>query len=203
MSLAIDTAGSVFREQFGLSSQAVSLPEGDEQWYALQVKTRHERNIAQLLQDKGYDSFCPGSRQQKQWCDRVHEFEAPLFPGYVFCRFDARFRLPILTTPGVRYVVGYGRVPVSIVGDEIDAVRRVAASKLAVEPCSYLAEGSRVRIVRGALAGLEGVLIKVRSSYRMVLSVSLIQRSVRVEVDPEMIAAASDSEANYRYRAAS
>ncbi|MBV8903143.1 MAG: hypothetical protein JOZ22_05855 [Acidobacteriia bacterium] len=79
----------------------------------------------------------------------------------------------------------------------------MAASKLAVEPCSYLAEGSRVRIVRGALAGLEGVLIKVRSSYRMVLSVSLIQRSVRVEVDPEMIAAASDSEASYRYRAAS
>lgn len=161
----------------------------DEQWFALEVKCRQEKAIAENLRSKGYEAFAPSSHTRRKWHNRVQEVETPLFPGYVFGKFDARFRLPILMTPGVRSVVGYGRVPSPLDPAEIDAVRNVLLAQLSVERCPYFAEGDRVRIVGGPLAGVTGILLKHRSSYRVVLSVSLIQQSIRVEVDSEILIA--------------
>ena len=141
------------------------------------------------LLKKGFEAFSPSYAAQNEWRNQVHEVEAPLFPGYVFVRFDPRVRMPILTTPGVRQVVGYGKIPVPIPIEEITAVREAVSSKLKVEPCQYLAVGSRVQIVRGPLAGVEGILEETRSSCRVIVSVSLIQRSIRVEVDRTMLSA--------------
>jgi transcription antitermination factor NusG len=152
-------------------------------WFALQVRTRFEVAVANYLEGKGYQWFLPTYKTRKRWSDRVKEVQAPLFPGYIFCRFDPQTRLPILTTPGVIQIVGYNRLPVPIDEAEISAIQTLVASGVSNEPCPFLAVGDRVRIDSGPLRGLEGILLKIRGDNRLILSVSLLQRSVAVEID--------------------
>jgi len=155
-------------------------------WYGIRTKSNHERVAAAVLQNKGYENFLPDRRRQR-WSDRIVETDRPLFPGYVFCRFDARKRLPIVSTPGVVSVVGFGNEPAPVFDSEIDAVRAVLRSGLAAEPCPFLREGQRIRVRRGSLEGLEGILLKKKSDWRIVVSVAMLQRSVAVEIDREWI----------------
>jgi len=161
--------------------------EGAECWFALSTKRNREKSVAEILRGKGYQDFLPTYVSRRKWSDRYKDLEFPLFPGYVFCRFDPRWRLPILTTPGVVMVVGNGRVPVPVEDSEIDALRAVVASRLRVEPWPYLSAGQRIRIEAGALTGLEGIFLEMRKSCRVVVSVELLQRSVAVEVDRSCI----------------
>jgi transcription antitermination factor NusG len=176
---------------------------GPAVWFALQVKTRHERVTADYLLSKGYEAFAPLAIHSKLGCGEASSASAPLFPGYVFSKFDPLFRLPILTTPKVRCIVSYGRDPAPISNSEIQAIRDISNLKLAAEPCPYLTEGTRVRITRGPLAGVQGILIQFRSSYRVVLSVSLIRQSIRVEMDTSMLVEDPLPQASPRYRVAS
>ncbi len=154
------------------------------EWYALCVRARHERIAWSVLQNKGYETYLPLYRSRRKWSDRITELELPLFPGYVFCRFDpSDRRVPILTTPGVQHIVGAGRSPLPVDESELAAVRAVIASGLAAEPWPYLKAGHRVRIDAGALEGLEGILVEVKKHHRLVISVTLLQRSVAVEID--------------------
>jgi transcription antitermination factor NusG len=167
-----------------ISSRAIAhrLP-----WYGIRTRSNHERVAAIVLQSKGYEQYLPLYRSRQRWSDRVVESDRPLFPGYVFCRFDARKRLPIVSTPGVVSVVGFGNEPAPISDTEIDAVRAVLHSGLAAEPCPFLHEGQRIRVKRGFLEGLEGILVKKKSDWRIVVSVAMLQRSVAVEIDREWI----------------
>jgi transcription antitermination factor NusG len=108
---------------------------------------------------------------------------APLFPGYIFCQFDAQKRLPILVTPGVVSVVGRGRIPVPIEDSEIAAIQTVVSSGFHAEPWPYLGIGQRLRIEDESLNGLEGILINFKGRQRIVVSVSLLRRSVALEID--------------------
>jgi transcription antitermination factor NusG len=152
-------------------------------WFALQVKTRWESSTATLLTGKGYDSFLPTFKAKRRWSGRLKEVSAPLFPGYVFCHFDAQKRLPVLVTPGVLAVVGTGRVPLPLEDSEIAAIQTFVSAGLHLEPWPYLEVGQRVRIEDSALSGLEGILIDFRGNQRIVVSVSLLRRSVAVEID--------------------
>jgi transcription antitermination factor NusG len=152
-------------------------------WYAVRTAAGREKAVSGQLANKGYEQFLPMYRTRRQWSDRVKELELPLFPGYLFCRFDVNSRLPILVTPGVTLIVGYGKAPISISDGEIEAVRTVTKSGAAAEPWPFLEAGQRVRIQDGSLGGLEGLLLQVKNSWRIVLSVELLQRSVAVEVD--------------------
>lgn len=152
-------------------------------WFAVQVKTRRESAVATILEGKGYESFLPTYRSRRRWSDRVKELELPLFPGYLFCRFDAQSRLPILTTPGVVQVVGIARNPIPLDEDEIAAIQIVVRSGLSREPWPFLQVGGRARIECGPLYGLEGIVLAFKGRNRLVLSVSLLQRSVAVEID--------------------
>src|SRR5258708_18186997 len=125
-------------------------------WYGLRTKSRFEKVAAASLAYKGYENYLPTYRSRRQWCDRVAEVEAPLFPGYVFCRFDLSKRLPILTIPGIVSVVGIGREPAAIPDDEIIAIETVLQAGLNAEPWPYLPAGQRVRIETGSLRGVEG-----------------------------------------------
>jgi transcription antitermination factor NusG len=113
----------------------------------------------------------------------MRDVSAPLFPGYVFCHFDAQKRLPILITPGVMSVVGRGRVPLPVEDSEIAAIQTVVSCGLQAEPCPYLEVGQRVRIETDVLQGLEGILTQLKGRHRIVVSVSLLQRSVALEID--------------------
>jgi len=152
-------------------------------WYALQVRTRWENSTSVLLSGKGYQTFLPTYKVKKNWTGRSKEVNAPLFPGYVFCQFDAQNRLPVLITPGVISVVGRGKVPVPVEDGEIAAIQTVVSSGLPAEPWPFLELGQRVRIETESLQGLEGLLIHFKGNHRIVLSVSLLRRSVALEID--------------------
>lgn len=158
----------------------------DRSWYAIRVQSKFESVASTTLRGKGYEEFLPLYRARRRWSDRTKEIELPLFPGYLFCRFDVRDRLlPIFTTPGVMSIVGAGKTPIPIEEDEIEAVRAVLRLGLAAQPWPYLAVGSRVYIDRGPLAGVEGIVTSTDRVYRLVLSVSLLERSIAVEIDRE------------------
>jgi transcription antitermination factor NusG len=156
-------------------------------WYALQVRPRFEKAVASTLLGKGYEGFLPLYRHRARWSDRVKEVHLPLFSGYLFCRFDINKRLPVLVTPGVIQVVGIAKTPHPVDDEEIAALQALVISGLQVEPRSYLSVGERVRVGVGPLAGVEGILTSVKNARRLVISVSLLQRSVSVEVDESWV----------------
>jgi transcription antitermination factor NusG len=158
------------------------------QWFALTVKRQHERRVEGVLRAAGVDTFLPLYRARRQWSDRVKDLDAPLFPGYVFGRCSLRDRARIVKTPGVARIVGFAGLPAPVAQQEIEGVRAALASKLPLGPWPYFSRaGGRVRIERGPLRGLEGTLLREGSCLRLVLGVELLQRSLAVEVDPEMI----------------
>ncbi|HEY6343175.1 MAG TPA: UpxY family transcription antiterminator [Bryobacteraceae bacterium] len=152
-------------------------------WYALQVRQRTEKLTAQLLNLKGYEPFLPTYLLERRWSDRIKTFDQPLFPGYLFCRLDPLLRLPILTTPGVISIVGAGREPIAIPETEVNAVWRIVESAASAEPWPYLTSGDTVRIAEGPLQGVDGILVTLKNSSRVVVSINLLQRSIAVEVD--------------------
>src|SRR5438309_1885473 len=83
-------------------------------WFAIHIRGRYEKSTAAILHDKGYEWFLPLYKCRRRWSDRSKELELPLFPGYLFCRFDLNDRLPILTTPGVLQIVGIGKTPIPV-----------------------------------------------------------------------------------------
>lgn len=161
----------------------MSLGTDTERWFALQVRTRWESSTALLLSGKGYQTLLPTCKSKKRWNGKVREVNTPLFPGYVFCHFDAQQRLPILVTPGVLAVVGRGKVPLPVDDQEIAAIHSLVASGCHAEPCPFLELGQRVRIESDPFQGVEGILINFKGSQRVVLSVSLLRRSVALEID--------------------
>lgn len=162
-------------------------PEEGTLWYALHVRTRFEKVVARNLRGKGYEEFLPLYSRTNQWSDRVKQIELPLFPGYVFCRFNANDRLPILTVPGVNAIVGIGKTLVPVEPSELNAIRAVLQSGTFCEPVPYLEVGQRVQVESGPLAGTEGLVVMVKNTYRLVISVNMLQRSVAVEIDRDCL----------------
>jgi transcription antitermination factor NusG len=156
-------------------------------WFALQVRSCREGWTSGHLVSQGYECLLPKCKVVRNWSDRRKELEQALFPGYLFCRFDPLRRLPILKTPGVIQVVGFNRTPMAVAEEEIQAIQRMMESRLPAQPWPYLEAGDRVRIRAGALRGLEGILISVKGNERLVLSVTLLRRSVAVELDSHSV----------------
>lgn len=156
-------------------------------WHAVRVRSRFEYTTSTILRDKGFEQFLPLYRSRRRWSDRVKEVDMPLFPGYVFCRFDASAPLSILTTPGVVHIVSAGRTPIPVDASEISALQDICCSGLPLQPWPYLEAGRRVSIERGPLAGTDGVVIEMKGRYRLVVSISMLQRSVAAEIDRDWI----------------
>lgn len=161
--------------------------ESGSPWHALRVRPRCEKNVTAAISGKDYETFLPVYRQARQWSDRVKNLDLPLFPGYVFCRGDFAGKPRLVSTPGVMGILHFGGIPAVISEAEIDALKAVVRSGVRVEPWQYLREGERVRIQKGLLAGLEGILVRTKGDDRVVLSVEMICRSVAVEVSRDSI----------------
>ncbi|MGA3095023.1 MAG: transcription termination/antitermination NusG family protein [Bryobacteraceae bacterium] len=159
-----------------------------KQWFGIEVHSRREPRVADEFAIRGLDFFLPTRRIKRRWSDRIKILDVPLFPGYVFCRFDIADRLRVLNCPGVSRIVGAGSVAVPVDDGEIDAIKALVESHVVLTPWPYLRTGQRVRIEHGPLAGLEGLIIRAQEgSLRVVVSVTLLQRSVAAEIEREWI----------------
>jgi transcription antitermination factor NusG len=158
------------------------------EWFALQVKLRKESCVAVALSRKGYEYFLPLAHQYGS------KVISPLFPGYLFCRLSPQVVGPIVTTPGVIRIVGFGGRAVPIAEDEILSIRRVVESSIQHDKWPFVSVGDLVEIIEGPLAGLRGFVYDFRGRRRIIVSISLLMRSVAVDLhdyDVRMIAQAS------------
>jgi transcription antitermination factor NusG len=165
------------------------LGTGGPQWFALAVKPRYDKAVARMLEIKGFQTFVPLYTKQHKYVGRCKNSELPLFPGYVFCRFNALTRLPILTTPGVLQILGTGNMPIPLSETEITSLQTAIQAQLLMQPFPFLQVGRKVRIDAGVLAGVEGIVIRVKPCPRLVISITLLQRSVLLELDRDQVIA--------------
>jgi len=152
-------------------------------WYAAHVRSRHEKQVARQLEERRVNCFLPVYRSVRRWKDRRKELDLVLFPGYVFVNLDLKDRLRVLQVPSVVRFVSFHGQPAALPDGEIEALSNGLAKGIRAEPHPYLKVGSRVRVKYGPLAGMEGILVRRKEKFRIVLSIDLIQRSVAVEVD--------------------
>jgi transcriptional antiterminator NusG len=161
----------------------------EDVWVAVQVRTLHEKLAAEHLALRGYECFLPLQLSRAELASGVHyaDKSRPLFPGYLFCRYKTHYAFRIVQAPGVIRILGFCGVPSVLPDEEIEAVFRIVNSCCYSEPWPFLQIGQRVRIISGPLGGLEGVLVCRDCSSRVVVSVTLLRRSVAVEVDKASI----------------
>lgn len=176
----VDLEGAA-RHHFGLETVAA------DRWYALFVRSRHEKVVENSLRSKRYRVFSPSYRTKRKRVDRIAEIEVPLFPGYVFCQFDPCKRLPILMTPGVVGVVGRGTSPEPVEDTEIDSIRTIALAGRSVQPWPFLRLGQRIRMQSGPLTGIEGIFLRVLDEDHLIVSVTLLQRAVSVVIEKDSV----------------
>ena len=155
----------------------------ETRWYAAYTKPRHEKRVTVQMGRKCIECFVPIYRSVRRWKDRRKELELPLFPGYVFVHMALSERLQVLQLPGVAHFVSFHGKPAPLPTVEIEALRNGLARNALAQPHPYLKVGRRVKIHSGPMAGMEGVLVRRKDTFRVVLSIHLIQRSVAVEVD--------------------
>lgn len=156
-------------------------------WVALQTKPKNEKKVDYLLRQKGYQCLAPTYRLKRKWSDRAVEVELPLFPGYVFCHLSSSVLAKAVSTQGVIRVVSFGGKPAEVAPAEIKALRLLAGSNLLREPWKYLPHGTSVLVETGPLASVEGVINVDGRTRQLVISVTLLQRSVAVELDEDTV----------------
>ena len=161
-------------------------------WYALHVHARKEQLVASQLQNRSLECFLPTYKSLRKWSDRTKEMQQALFPGYVFCRFDYENRHPVVMTTGVTQVVGTGKVAIPIADSEIEALQVAVSSGVPAQPWPYLRTGEYVQVNYGHLAGLQGILVNFKGNHRVVLSVTLLQRSLALEVELDWLSPAAE-----------
>lgn len=156
-------------------------------WFALHVRSRHEKTVHSQLEAKQQDVFLPLYTARNKWGDRWRSVSLPLFPGYIFCRFDPADRYSVLATSGVIDIVRVGSEPAPIATGEIEAIQLIVSSAVLAEPYPTLITGQKVVLTDGPLTGLTGTLTQIRNTFRLVVSVELLGRSVSVEIDRDWV----------------
>jgi transcription antitermination factor NusG len=156
----------------------------DAAWYAVQTRSRHEKKVAEEIEEKGIRSFLPLVTQVHKWSDRQKQVQLPLFPGYVFVHAGtgAEERISVLRTPGVAGFVGSSGRGTPIPEKQIEDIRLILDRNVPFEDYPFLEISQRVRIRGGSLDGVEGTLVAKNSDQSLVVSIGLIKRSILVRV---------------------
>jgi len=152
-------------------------------WYAIYTRHQHEKTVARILTSKGFETLLPLCETARKWKDRTKLVSMPLFPCYVFLHGGTERHLEIITTPGIHAVVSNAGRPIAIPASEINAIRQTIESGSPVEPHPFLKCGEQVRVKRGPLEGIEGILVRKKGLCRLVLSVVMLGKAIAVEVD--------------------
>lgn len=152
-------------------------------WWVAYTRHQHEKNVAEMLSAKGIEAFLPIYEAVHRWKDRKKTVSLPLFPCYLFVRERSDGRLLTLTTPGIYMILTKGDHLAVVPNEEVQAIQRALMDPASVEPYPFLKCGERVRVVRGPLTGIEGILVRKKNIYRLILSVQMLAQSAAVEVD--------------------
>jgi transcription antitermination factor NusG len=163
--------------------------EVQNRWLALQVRSGWEFLSSSCLRDRGYDVFCPTYLRRRKWADRVKILQVPLFPGYLFVRFHSSNGQLIISVPGVMRFLCIDKRPIPIDDDEIRSLAITQQAGLACGPSPFLQVGQQVEICEGPLSGLRGQVVRTKGKQRLVVSVTLLRKSVFVEIDEYKVAA--------------
>lgn len=166
----------------GAAQSAVATNLSCPCWYVVHTRSRHEKRVHELLGRKQVETFLPLYRSRRNWNGRSALVDLPLFPNYLFVRIPLSDRLSVLSLGGVAGLVSFQGAPVSLPDNDLERLRNCLSS-MDPEPIPYFNPGNRVRVVSGALAGLEGVVLREDGQTRFVLSIDLIMRSVVVNVN--------------------
>ena len=161
----------------------VGITAASLEWNVAYTRHQHEKSVAENLTGKGFEVFLPTYDVMRRWSDRKKQVTLPLFPCYVFVRSNFERRFGIITTPGIHLVIMFAGRPATVPDHELDAIRKALQSNLRVEPHPFLRCGDWVRVTSGPLIDVEGILIRKKSSCRLVLSVELLGKSAAVEID--------------------
>ena len=156
-------------------------------WYVLHTRHQHERMVAQILTCKGFETLLPLYSASHRWKDRTKLLRLPLFPCYLFLKGGLKRRLDIMTTPGLLSIVSTGGQPAAVPPDEIEAIRCVVKGEVSVEPHPFLKCGERVIVKYGPLMGIQGILVRKKNLYRLVISVEMLGRAAAVEMDASAV----------------
>lgn len=175
----------------GVDSENV---DGTSSWWAIYTRHQHEKSVSSVLTAKGFEVFLPLYESVRRWKDRNKLLSLPLFPCYVFLRGGHEQRLQVLATPGVHTILYRGESIATIPAAEIQAIQRSLDGNLSAEPHPFLKCGDRVRVIRGSLEGVEGLLVRKKGVYRLILSVEMLAQSVAVEIDRADVVPAGESE---------
>lgn len=155
----------------------------EQPWWALYTRHQHERTVADMLIAKGFEVFLPLYESTRRWRDRKKTISLPLFPCYLFIRGQRDRKLQVVSTPGIHMILHRGDRVATIPEQEIEAIQRAVESCYSTEPHPFLKCGMRVRVWRGALEGVQGILIRKKNLFRLILSVDMLAQSVAVEVN--------------------
>jgi transcription antitermination factor NusG len=176
----------------GFHLSGMYLPQDDcdgyKQWYALKVRTGGEPSAAEALTMRGLELYSPMRQERRRYSDRMKVVKAAVFPGYIFCRFNIANKLPVISSPGVEYIVGLSGAHTPISDREIDSIRRLIESGADVTP--MLGAGQRVRVMHGPLEGVEGVLLRDGKGSRLVVSIELLKRSAALHISEDEVCVA-------------
>ncbi len=168
-------------------------PTEDALWWAVYTRHQHEKAVAQGLSTKGFEVFLPLYESVRRWKDRNKTLSLPLFPGYVFVRGGLDRRLQVMTTPGIHTILYVGESVALIPNQQMDAIRLAVGSPARVEPYPFLRCREKVRVTRGSLEGVTGILMRKQSLYRWILSVEMLAQSVAVEIDASDVEPAKET----------
>jgi transcription antitermination factor NusG len=160
---------------------------GPPRWYAVYTCPRHEKVVTEQLTLRSVEAFLPTFVTESHWKDRRVRIQTPVFPGYVFTRINLSERSKVFTVPGVVRMLSFNGTPAPIDNSEIEAVRLCLERGATLEPHPFLEVGDRVRVRSGVLEGLEGVVSRCKKERRLIIPISLINQSVAVEVDVQLL----------------
>ncbi len=160
-----------------------TVPAMQVRWYAVYTCANHEKRVADQFAGRGLEHFLPQYECLRRWKDRKVRLTLPLFPGYLFVHLAATERLRALQVPGVVRLVGFNGSPTPMPDEDLERIREFLGQGWRAEPHPYLQTGRRARVVRGPLAGMEGIVMRRKNRSRLVISFDLIQRSMAIEMD--------------------
>jgi len=165
------------------SDSRSSQREAGNNWHALHVRHQHEKAVAQTLSNKGLNIFLPLYRATHTWRNRPKQLQLPLFPCYVFVQGGMDRKIQIVNTPGIIGIVSCGGLPAVVPPEQVAAVRRIVENPSHVEPCEFLKCGDPVVVISGPLQGVDGILVRTKGVFRLMVSMEILGRSATVEID--------------------